>query len=402
MNVLALRPHAAARRPAPLADGRMAQFEVIEDMTTAEPHWRALEAADSIATPYQRYDFLKLWQRHIGAPSGIKPCLVVGFNGMGRAVALLPFGRRTIAGLTVAEFLGGKHANFNMGVWRREAAACADADDLHRLLGALSGHVDLIKLVNQPLAWQGTTNPLALLPQQDSANCGFSGALIADFDRLLRSRTNSATRKKMRKKQQALASYGTVRFERVREPDAVRRVLDIFFKQKSARMRALGIADVFASPRVRRFVEAAATEALPGSEPPIELYALRVGDIVVATMGGIAGGSRFCGMFNSIIKDRYAAESPGEQLLAMVVRHSCERGLDTFDLGIGQAHYKSLFCDDCEPLFDTYLPLNARGRMLAVGSSATAAVKRAIKQHATLWWLARNLRRLRARISDAI
>ncbi len=402
MNVLALRPLAAARWPAPLADGRMAQVEVIEDMAAAEPHWRALEAAGSLATPYQRYDFLKLWQHHIGAPSGVKPCIVVAFNAMGAPLVLLPFGRRTIAGLKVVEFLGGKHANFNMGLWRPEAAACAEADDLHCMLGALAGHADLVKLVNQPLAWQGTTNPLALLPQQRSANYGFSGALIADYDRLLRARTNSAARKKMRKKQHALASYGTVRFEQLREPDAVRRVLDAFFKQKSARMRALGIADVFAAPHVRRFIEAAATETIPGGEPPIELYALTVGDIVVATMGGIVGGGRFCGMFNSIIKDRYAAESPGEQLLALLVHHCCARGLDTFDLGIGQAHYKSLFCNDAEPLFDTYLPLNARGRMLAFGFSATAAVKRAIKQHPALWSVARTFRRLRARISDAI
>jgi len=401
MNILALRPNSTARWLAPV-DGRIARVEIIEDMAAAEPHWRALEAAGSLATPYQRYDFLKLWQRHIGSAKGVTPCIVVGFNAAGTPLVLLPFGCRTIAGLKVVEFLGGKHANFNMGLWRREAAAAVEADDLRRMLCTLAGRVDLVKLVNQPLTWHGTTNPFALLPQQRSANFGFSGALIGDYDRLLRTHTNSAARKKMRKKERVLASYGEVRLARVSDPKDIRRVLDVFFKQKSARMHARGIPDAFAPPRVRRFIEAAATETLPDGEPLLELYALTVGDIVVATFGGVVGDGRFCGMFNSIIKDRYAAESPGEQLLTRLVRRSCERGLTTFDLGIGQAHYKSLFCNDAEPLFDTYLPLSAGGRLLALVFAGLAATKRAIKQHAALWWLARALRRLRACVSDAI
>ena len=81
-------------------------------------------------------------------------------------------------------------------------------------------------------------------------------------------------------------------------------------------MRAIGVPDAFAVPGVRRFIEAAATEPIDGGEPLIELYALSVDDIIVATMGGIVGNGRFCAMFNSIIQGRFAVESPGEQLIA--------------------------------------------------------------------------------------
>jgi CelD/BcsL family acetyltransferase involved in cellulose biosynthesis len=402
MNVLALRPHPAADRALPVADGRIARVEIIEDMAAAEPHWRALERGHSLATPYQRYDFLKLWQRHIGTPAGITPFIVVGFNANATPLFLWPFGRRKLAGLWVVEFLGGKHANFNMGLWRRDVAAGIEADALRRVLAHLTGRADMLKLTNQPLTWGGTTNPFALLPHQRAANFGFSGALIPDYQALLRAHTNSATRKKMRKKERALANYGNVRFEQAREPHEIRRVLDVFFKQKSARMRTLGVPDAFAPPSVRRFIEAAATEQLPGAEPVIEIYALLVGDIIVATFGGIVSGGRFSGMFNSIIKERYAAESPGEQLLAMLVQHCCVRGFDTFDLGIGQANYKALFCEDAEPLFDSYLPLDAGGRLLAFAFATVSAIKRAVKGHAALWALVRALRRLPARLSAAI
>jgi len=399
MNVLALRPR-ENDRPFPAVDARVALVEIIEDMAAAEAPWRALEAASSLGTPYQRYDFLNLWQRHIGAASGVTPFIVVGFNAAGAPLFLWPFGRRSLAGLRVVEFLGGKHANFNMGLWRREIVAGIESGDLNAVLARLIGRADLLRLTNQPLTWAGTTNPFGLLPHQRSANRGFSGALVPDFGALLRAHTNSATRKKMRKKERALASFGTVSFTQPREAAEMRRVLDVFFKQKSARMRVLGIADAFAPPEVRRFIEAAATE-MPGGEPLIELYALSVDDLVVATYGGIVGGGRFCAMFNSIIQDRYAAESPGEQLLVQLVQRCCERGLHTFDLGIGEASYKTLFCNDAEPLFDSYLPLGARGRLLGSVLAAAGATKRAIKGHAALWSMVRAARRLRARLSPS-
>ena len=131
----------------------------------------------------------------------------------------------------------------------------------------------------------------------------------------------------MRKKERALADMGTVSFTRADDLGEVRRVLDVFFKQKSARMRARGITDVFAAAGVRRFIEAASTGPTSGGAPLIELYALSVDDIVVATMGGIVGENRFCAMFNSIAQGRYAVESPGEQLIVHLVRRCCERGL---------------------------------------------------------------------------
>ncbi len=398
MNVVALRAQPSETCPPAAFDARVARLDVFDDIRTAESPWRALEGAAPLATPYQRYDFLALWQRHVGAACGIRPCIVVAFNALGTPLFLWPFGIRTIAGLRVAQFLGGKHANFNMGMWRREVAVRMVADELIAALGQLADRADIVTLINQPLTWGGTTNPFALLPQQRSANFGFSGALASDFDALLRARTNAAARKKMRKKERRLANYGPVHFARAGNADEVRWMLDAFFKQKAIRMRVLGIQDVFSAPGVRRFIEAAATEHGPSAAPPVELYALSVGDIIVATIGGMAGGGRFCAMFNSIAAGRFAVESPGEQLLVHLVRHCCERGLNSFDLGIGSARYKNLFCGDAELLFDSYLPLTARGRLSAIVFSATAAIKRAIKQRAPLWGIVRAIRRLRARL----
>ena len=399
MNVVPMRAASPDSRTLPAIDGRIARIEVFDDMEAAESHWRALEHGNSLATPYQGYDFLSLWQRHVGADAGMRPFIVVAFNSARTPLFLWPFGTRNIFGLRAIEFLGGKHANFNMALWRRDAAANITAIDLEAVLNLLAERADIVRLINQPLTWAGTTNPFALLRQQRSANFGFSGALVPDFDALFRACTNSATRKKMRKKERTLAEYGAVRFERAIGTHDVRRLLDAFFKQKSARMRTRGVPDVFTAPGVRRFIEAAATEKHGDRAPPIELYALSVDDIIVATMGGIVGGGRFCSMFNSIMQGRYAVQSPGEQLIVNLVRNCCQRGLDTFDLGIGEAQYKTLFCGDVERLFDSYLPLSRAGRLLAMAMSFSAAIKRMIKQHPALWALVGATRRLIARFS---
>ena len=399
MNVVPIRSAPAGARSLQATDRHVARVEIFNTMAAAEPHWRALEQADILATPYQRYDFLKLWQRHVGSEAGITPFVVVGFNASREPLFLWPFGSRHIGSMVSLEFLGGKHANFNMALWRRDVAATIEANDLRKVLRQLAGRADFVKLTSQPLTWGGATNPFALLPNQRAPNYGFSGALVPDFEALLRARTNAETRKKMRKKERALRSFGELRFERALAPDDVRRVLDAFFKQKSARMRTLGVPDAFAVPGVRRFIEAAATEPAIGGELLIELYALSVDDIIVATMGGIVGGGRFCAMFNSIIEGRFAVESPGEQLILKLVHSCCERGLDTFDLGIGEARYKNLLCGDAEPLFDSYLPLSPAGRLFALALSIGATIKRAIKQRPALWSTVGALRRLRARLS---
>jgi CelD/BcsL family acetyltransferase involved in cellulose biosynthesis len=401
MTVLALRDFAAHdRSPAPV-DGHIAEITVFADMAAVEPHWRALEQASVLATPYQHYDFLRLWHRHVGAVSGISPFIVVGFNPFGTPLFLWPLGLRQVAGLRVVEFLGGKHANFNMALWRSDVASQLQASDIKAVLGRLGPEADLLKLSNQPLTWGGATNPFALLPHQRAANYAFSGGLIPDFDALLRARTNAAARKKMRKKERTLAGYGHVQFARAEGQREIRHALDVFFKQKSARMRAQGLNDVFADPNVRRFVEDAASTARADGQPLIELYTLSVDDMVVATMGGIVGRGRFCAMFNSIVNGRYAVESPGEQLIVQLVRQCCDRGLDTFDLGIGSARYKNLFCSDAEPLFDSFLALSAAGLLPAVSYRIAAVAKRIIKERSSLWTLVKAGRGLRARLSPA-
>jgi CelD/BcsL family acetyltransferase involved in cellulose biosynthesis len=400
MNVAALRSFNHDGGAAAASPVRIARVEVFTDMAQAEPHWRALQASSPLATPYQAFDFINLWHRHIGAAEGVTPFIVTGFNTAGAPLFVWPLGLNRRAGLRVVEFMGGKHANFNMALWQRDAAAAIGEIELRAVLAQVSDQADLMMLANQPLRWSGLDNPFALLPHQASPSFGHSGALKPDFEALFAERASSVARRKMRKKESKLAAFGNVRFQQAKSETEIRAVLADFFQQKTARMRAIGLPDVFAAQDVRDFVSAAAFTPTAAGSTLIELYTLTVDGVIVATMGGLTADGRFTAMFSSIIHGQYAPESPGEQLLVHLVRDLCGRGLHTFDLGIGEAAYKGQFCPDADPMFDSYWPLTPAGKRVAAWYRLTAAAKRAIKQQPMLWSLIVKWRRLRGRLAN--
>ena len=158
------------------------RVEVFADMAAAEPYWRRLERGASLATPYQRFDLLASWQKHVGHRIGMKPFIVTGFDRLGEPLFLWPFGRTDKGPLKLIRFLGSKHANFNMGLWRRDIVAAITAHQLREIFSRLAGRaqgIDLAVLLSQPLSWDGVANPFSLLRRQPSVDMSASQKLSA-------------------------------------------------------------------------------------------------------------------------------------------------------------------------------------------------------------------------------
>ncbi len=371
--------------------------EILTCMEAAAPIWLELERGSAVSSPFQRHRWASSWQGTVGRAEGTTPFIIVGRDHAGSASFLWPLCRARLGPLAIARYFGGKHSNANFPLWRPEIATTLTAADLGAILADIARvdcGVDMLVLLNQPKSWSFVANPLALVPHEESPSKVCYGSLSADFEALYRDRVGASTRKKMRQKERALARHGAIRYWRVRSAEETSRVLDAFFAQKAERMRQLGITNPFAEPGVRAFIEAAATCSDPRTgEPPIELYAASVGDQIAATFAGAVSDRRFCGMFNSMIMNELANESPGELLLANVVRMACERGLLTFDLGIGEAGYKRAFCNETDTLFDTVVPLTLRGKFAAPLWRAQLNVKRRIKHSPYAWQTVEAVRR---------
>jgi CelD/BcsL family acetyltransferase involved in cellulose biosynthesis len=295
-------------------------------------------------------------------------------------------------------FLGSKHANFNIGLWRRDGLAAISVGDLRAIFARIAEHgVDLVVLVNQPCSWDGVANPFALLPHQDSvdmsAHLRFDHASGDAIGRALSPSMRARLRGKERKLQQ-LPGY---RYVQPTSDGEIDRLLESFFALKSAHMAAQGLGNVFAEPGVTAFLRHACHATLPDGRPLIEIHALESGGEVLALFGATVDDYRFSSMFNTYTLGENGRHSPGLVLLMHMVGACAERGLRSFDIGVGRAHYKSFFCREPEPLFDTFLPLSGVGRLAALAFGDAFIGKRVIKQNAALWSAVRTLRRVRAR-----
>lgn len=358
------------------------------------PLWRELEA-QGVATPYQTRHWIRCWCETLASPLRIQPMPVVLTDAGGRTVGLLPLGVSKRHGLRVAGFLGGKHANFNMGLFDRGAAAALQPDDLLAALRALAKrhHIDLFRFQHQPYAWEGFANPLAALPRRPSANSGWKSApLMIDGEALARSLMSNESLKKARRKERKLAEEGALAYVEAADAAEADAILDAFFRQKAERFAAQGIADPFADPAVQAFLRAAARPREDGAA--LSLHALRVGERYAAVLGAALQGGRASAMFISF-DAALGRHSPGDVLLLNSVLRFGAMGLSTFDLGTGDGAYKRDYCPIEEPLFDSLLPMTAKGWLAAKAMAAGLEAKGFVKRDPRAMRLLAALRRLR-------
>jgi CelD/BcsL family acetyltransferase involved in cellulose biosynthesis len=358
---------------------RIATVDILTDLGKAEAVWRELESRHITHTPYQRFDFLAAWQRQVGMHEGCAPLIAIASDAERRALALLPLASFRKYGVHVASFMGGKHSTFNMPLWDRDFAGSATAADMAALTAGIAANsgADMLALYQQPLAWREVPNPLALLPHQPSVNdCPL---LVMEVGADPASRISNSFRRSLRGKERKLQPQPVRTFIATEDAD-ITRLLDWFFKVKPLRMAEQKLPNVFADPGVEEFIRAACLARLEGGGRAIDIHALECDEEVIAIFAGVATMSA------------NAKFSPGLILMRNIIDHYASAGYRALDLGIGSDSYKRLFCKSDEMLFDSFIALNARGRMAASAMGALNRTKRMVKHNPALLDMAQKLR----------
>ncbi len=392
------RPSPRCAAPAPRAAAgptrAFASVETFDSIEAAHGAWAEI-ARIAPASPYQDFDFARLWLETVGAARRVEPMIVVARDRVGEVAALLPLGACSLGPLRLAAFLGGKDANFNLGLFKPGIAW--RSEDVEALLAAAAQaarpRVDAFLFVNQPRQWQGAANPIAVAPSQPSPSFAYKSALPRDFAIWRDAHASKQAQKKLRKKVKRLEAMGPLAHRRAADPDEVERFLGAFHAQRRARMRALGIADPNESAEAQAFVKRLALCGLAEGAPRLELHALALADRVVAAFGALSAGDRLSGLFISYDSDaKIARSSPGELIVHAVVREAIARGFSTFDLGVGEARYKDEACEAEDELFDSAFAFTALGRVAALAFKLKQRAKRRIKRSPRLLALFRRLR----------
>jgi CelD/BcsL family acetyltransferase involved in cellulose biosynthesis len=374
----AASPHGAA----------FARFEIYRDLTAVETLWRAFEAGADL-TPYQRFDFLRLWHDHIGAKEDIAPLIAVAFDANDEPLCLLPLGKFSRGPFPVARFLAGKHANYNFGLWRRGISF--DRNFVQALLDALSNaEPDLaaLELHNQPYAWHGAENPLLAIPHQPSPSTGYRLKLGESGEAVLARQLTSSYRGRIRGKEKKLAKLPGYRYFVASTPEEIQRCMHAFFVQKREYMAAMKIPNPFDAPEVEVFLREAANARV------LEIHALECGEEILALYAGVVDGKRISTMISSYTASENSRWSPGIITLSHAVANVADRGFEIMDLGVGEAEYKFVYCDEKEELFDSFIPLSSAGHALVPLLRAQAGLKRFVKSTPVLWNAAKTVRGL--------
>lgn len=381
---------AQAANPAAPGEG-FARFALYRDFASVETIWRSFER-DADFTPYQQFDFLERWHHHIGAREDVTPLLALALDAEDRPLCLLPLGKFTRGPFYVASFLAGKHANYNFGLWRRgETFSRGFASQLFAELAEAEPSLVALELHNQPYTWHGVDNPLLAFPHQPSPSAGYRLRLGESGEAVLLRQLTSSYRGRIRSKEKKLAKLPGYRYLVAESAEEIARCMDAFFAQKRAYMATMKIPNPFDEPEVEAFLrEAAAMKVL-------EIHALECDSEVLALYAAMKDGRRLSTMISSYTASENSRWSPGIITLSHAVTNAATRGLEIMDLGVGDAEYKRVYCDEREELFDSFIPLSPKGQAIVQILRAQGGLKRFVKATPALWKAAKTVRGLFSR-----
>lgn len=348
---------------APVRLGAAVTARQTHDIAEVETVWRQL-TADSIESPGQSFDFIRLWI----ADRGIKredQCFVIG-EVDGEPVALMPLHRRRHLGVTVYTWfprsqvgcyapisdyrrLMSLGAEGRAQLWQAMVAQLHDADAVY--LRAIPAEMTDVGSLFDEL---GSPLPVETLYRAEFSSW-------EDCDKLQRSRSR---RKHDRQHGDRLAALGDIGFELVTDPVAGRAAIEVMFRQRSARFRAQGIRDTFVCDNLIEFYHKAMQ---PGSGLDIRLHVLRLNGEIVAVRYNVVHGTRMFCLISSMSDDpAIQAGSPGKQCLLRVMQAVFDGGFSMFDMGSGFTDEKRHWCNVQTPLRQHYVGVTWKGR-LSVG-----------------------------------
>lgn len=369
-------------------------------MAPLEAVWRALEALNSNSL-HQSFEACSAWVRAFG-----RPLAIVEGQINGDVAFILPL--EIVRGrlFTTAQFIGAMHSNINTGLmseaFLKQATPEIVAAFAQKIRAAVKG-ADCILLTNIPETWRGVPMPFAMLPSVENQNHAFALQIKSSFAETLSQLNAKRRRKKYSVSHRRLEALGGYEHIVGETPEDRRKLLDLFFTQKSARLAEFGLPNAFACTQTRKYLHQIAQMAGDECNLPLRLHALRMtGGEHRSEIPAIAGisrkGDHIIVQFCSIGAGPTLEASPGELLFHLMIERYNSENIALFDFGIGDMAFKRSWCTNETVQVNVTLPLTSLGRLAALKEEAATRLKATIKQNPALYSF---LQRMRAKNGNA-
>jgi CelD/BcsL family acetyltransferase involved in cellulose biosynthesis len=397
------RPFEAARttlsRQADVSSGTAAEIgiRIHTSLAAAEDEWRRFEQT-AVATPFQTYEWLAAWHRHIGIRSGVVPVIVVGRFAPDEIAFIMPLAIDKEAPLRRLHWLGQDLCDYNAPLLSRDFSQRVTAEGFRGLWRRLRTQMqsdlqtchDWIEFEKMPETIGAEINPFIALELTPNANSAHITRLGDDWETFYRAKRSSATRRHDRAKRRRMAQFGDIRFVTAADSADARTTLEILMRQKRVAFARKGIPDMFTRPGYREFFLDLASN--PATRHLVHVSRVEIGSIDVAANFAVVHGDRYYHILSSYCDGRIAHFGPGALHLRELMGHAITRGLRKFDFTIGDERYKNEWCDERLRLFDYGAAATWRGWPASALSSAWRRIKRSIKQTPAAWRLVSHLR----------
>jgi CelD/BcsL family acetyltransferase involved in cellulose biosynthesis len=142
--------------------------------------------------------------------------------------------------------------------------------------------------------------------------------------------------------------------------DLFKAISEAMVAQKRTRYREIGAPDLLSSSYARNFFTSPDPDLL--GRGILDVSCLYLDDRMITAHWGMIFRNRFYYYMPSFERGPWMRSSPGEILLAELLKRAIDRGIEIFDLTIGDESYKKRWCDLELELKQYFEPRSARGK----------------------------------------
>jgi CelD/BcsL family acetyltransferase involved in cellulose biosynthesis len=362
---------------------------VHHDFAAIEQPWRAFEQ-NADCTPFQTFDWLATWHRHIGTLNRVTPAIVIARRG-DDIMLLLPLAVQRGALGRRLTFLGQELCDYNAPLLAPDFPSVVEPKSFAELWRGIrtllqatpASRHDSIAFEKMPETIGAQTNPLLCLDARHNPSGAYQTTLGPDWEQFYSAKRSSSTRRRDRTKVKRLGELGEVKLV---NPDASAELaltLDVLVRQKGKSFAHMGVPNIFERPGYTAFFQELATA--PRMRALVHLSRLDVGATWAAVNLGLTFRDCYYHILASYDDGEVSRFGPGAAHLRELLRYAIARGLKRFDFTIGDEPYKRDWCETEQRLYDYSAAATWRGWPAAVMSGSWRCIKRAIKQTAPLW-----------------
>lgn len=368
------------------------------DVEKIETEWRALEE-HAWMTPYQKWDLIKAWLDSVGLPDNAQLTIAVVTHS-DHVVCILPMMIKPCGFLKVLTWLADAHFNYHGGLYDREFITTLsrnEFDELWQTITASLPRFDYLEFKQQAREWDGHFSPFDSIDQTPSANA--THQLIFphhDFEQLLNETRSKSTRKRIRNEERRFQREGELVCEVVEGLEANCDYLQQLFAQRSARFQELGIKLEANQKDYQAFYENVLINAQKKQDQSAFLMTVKLDDELLATGLMLLAQNKCYTMLNSMTNTQRRQLSPGDLLLRRVLAYCCDHNIKLIDMGAGNDHYKTAWCNHEITLFDSFKAESLLGHVAVPLLRCSNMTKRRIKNSKLAWQFYRKVRAFRA------